>query len=752
MKVASQKSTSLAAWLARAGDDSEALRLAAAAMAQPEAKAKVAGVEAEVLTTLQLLESLDLDRETLVAYLLHALQQSGIALDPQKTAKLPAGVRDLLDGQQAADKVDALYAARSGSGNAEGLRRLLLAIIRDLRVVFILLARQLARLRAAEKLEPGQRRELAQLTADIHAPLANRLGIWQLKWELEDLAFRYLQPETYRRIVRLLDERRSERDGFIETTIRMLRGALEKAGIKADIAGRSKHIASIWKKMQRKGGDFSALYDIRAVRLLVDDVAACYAALGVVHTLWPPIPSEFDDYIARPKGNNYQSLHTAVVGPQGKTLEVQIRTHEMHAFAERGVAAHWRYKEATAGAVASLTPPPAAQAVPPSPAARARDEGRRPAPAAFSIGGSDQSFERKVAWMRQLLEGKDEPGDEATLLAGFKTDLLEDRAYLLTPAGEVIDLPRGATVLDFAYTVHTDVGHRTRGAKVNGRIVPLTFAPASGDRVEILTGKTAEPRRDWMNAQSGFLATQRARAKVRAWFKKIDQGVNLAAGREILEREFKRLALNNVDLDSLPPKFHYKSLDDFLIALALGDITAGHVARLLHEAQAPASPVAAPAPVRAPRRDKDAIVIEGVGNLLTTIARCCQPLPGDAIAGYITQGRGVSIHRADCTSLARLVARDPGRAIEVEWGGARKADYDVDLVVRGYDRKGLHKDVTNVIATANINLIAVNARVDTTTGLVTMNFAVRVADFEQLSSLLARLAGVPNVIEARRVA
>jgi len=693
------------------------MSLAAVALAQPESEAKLAAIEAEILATLQLLESLDLDRETLAAYVLHALRQGGVLLDALRLAKLPSSLRDLLDGQQAADKVGALYAARSGGGNAEGLRRLLLAIIKDLRVVFILLARQLARLRAAERLEPEQRRELAQLTADIHAPLANRLGIWQLKWELEDLAFRYLQPDTYRRIVRLLDERRSERDGFIETTIRMLRGALDKAGVKADIAGRSKHIYSIWKKMQRKGGDFSALYDIRAVRLLVDDVAACYAALGVVHTLWPPIPSEFDDYIARPKGNNYQSLHTAVVGPQGKTLEVQIRTHEMHAFAERGVAAHWRYKEG---------------------------------------GGGDQSFERKVAWMRSLLEAKDESGDEAALLAGFKTDLLEDRVYLLTPAGEVIDLPRGATVLDFAYTVHTDVGHRTRGAKVNGRIVPLAFQPVSGDRVEILTGKSAEPRRDWMNAQSGFLTTQRARAKVRAWFKKIDQDINLAAGREILEREFKRLALHNVELDSLPPKFHYKTLDEFLIALALGDITAGHVARTLHEAQAPATPAVAPAPVRAPGRvqtgDKDAIVIEGVGNLLTTIARCCQPLPGDAIAGYITQGRGVSIHRADCTSLARLVARDPGRAIEVEWGGARKADYDVDLVVRGYDRKGLHKDVTNVIATANINLIAVNARVDATTGLVTMNFSVRVADFEQLSALLARLAGVPNVIEARRVA
>jgi GTP pyrophosphokinase len=712
MKSVGQKSGSLGAWLARSANDDEALSLAAAALAQPDAEAKMTGVEAEMLATLPLLESLDLDRETLAAYVLHTLQQNAVALDAARLAKLSGSLRDLLEGQQAAEKVGALHKARSG-GNAEGLRRLLLAIIRDLRVVFILLARQLARLRAADKLEPEQRRELAQLTADIHAPLANRLGIWQLKWELEDLAFRYLQPETYRRIVRLLDERRSERDTFIDTTIRALRQALREAELKADIAGRSKHIYSIWKKMQRKGGDFSALYDIRAVRLLVDDVAACYAALGIVHTLWPPIPSEFDDYIARPKGNNYQSLHTAVVGPQGKTLEVQIRTHEMHAYAERGVAAHWRYKEG---------------------------------------GGGDQSFERKIAWMRQLLEAKDESGDEAALLAGFKTDLLEDRVYLLTPAGEVIDLPRGATVLDFAYTVHTDVGHRTRGAKVNGRIVPLTFQPTSGDRVEILTGKSAEPRRDWMNAQSGFLVTQRARAKVRAWFKRIDQDINLAAGRDILEREFKRLALHNVELESLPPKFHYKTLDEFLIALALGDITAGHVARMLHEAQVPAPAAVAPTPVRAPKRDKDAIVIEGVGNLLTTIARCCQPLPGDAIVGYITQGRGVSIHRADCASFARLRVRDSSRAIEVEWGSARKAEYDIDLVVRGYDRKGLHKDVTNVIAGANINLIAVNARVDPTTGLVTMNFAVRIADFEQLSALVGRLAGVPNVIEARRVA
>ena len=492
-----------------------------------------------------------------------------------------------------------------------------------------------------------------------------------------------------------------------------MRRALAESEIEADVAGRPKHIYSIWKKMQRKGGDFSSLYDIRALRVLVKDVPACYAALGAVHTLWPPVPSEFDDYIARPKGNHYQSLHTAVVGPEGKTLEVQIRSFDMHAHAERGVAAHWRYKEG---------------------------------------GGGDQDFERKISWMRQLLETKEDSDDGSALLAGFKTDILEDRVYLLTPQGQVIDLPRGATVLDFAYTVHTDVGHRTRGAKVNGRIVPLNFQPASGDRVEILTGKTKEPRRDWLSAHHGFLNTHRAQQKVRTWFKRVDHDANIAAGRTILERELKRLAMHNVDLDTLPPIFGQKNLDDFLVALALGEITADHVARALHEALAPPPPAPAAPVLRPPKRGKDAVTIEGVGNLLTTLARCCQPLPGDPIVGYITRGKGVSIHRADCASFARLRARDANRAIDVEWGTQRDQAYEVDVLVKGYDRKWLHKDVTNIIASANVHMIAANARVDSTSGLATMNFALRVADYEQLSMLLGRLSGVPNVIEARRLA
>ncbi|MGA9332722.1 MAG: bifunctional (p)ppGpp synthetase/guanosine-3',5'-bis(diphosphate) 3'-pyrophosphohydrolase [Rudaea sp.] len=669
-------------------------------------------IEPELFETLDLLESLRVDPETFAACIAHSLQLCGMQDPVDDLLKTAPQLRELLEGQQAAEKVWSLYATQNSGGSAEGMRRLLLAIIRDLRVVFILLARQLARLRTAASATPEHQREIARLSADIHAPLANRLGIWQLKWELEDLAFRYLHADTYKRIADLLDERRTDRERFIAHCVQVLRNALREAGIEAEIAGRPKHIYSIWKKMQRKGGEFSNLYDIRALRVLVKDVAACYAALGIAHTLWPPVPDEFDDYIARPKGNHYQSLHTAVIGPEGRTLEVQIRTHDMHAHAEQGVAAHWRYKEG---------------------------------------GSADQNFERKVAWMRQLLEVKDETEGDAELMAAFRTDILEDRVYLLTPQGQVMDLPRGATVLDFAYHVHTDVGHRCRGAKVNGRIVPLQFKPRSGDRVEILTGKTREPRRDWLSAQHSFLNTHRAQQKVRAWFKHVDHDANAAAGRAILDRELKRLALSNLDLETLPKKFRLQTLDELLVALALGDVSTGQVARVLHETHTPPPAPVAPT-LRAPRRDKDAIVIEGVGNLLTTLARCCQPLPGDAIVGYITRGRGVSIHRADCASFAHLRSRDASRAIEVQWGGSRAQEYEVNIVVRGYDRKDLHKDVTNVIAAANVHLLAVNTRVDDARGIATMNFALRVTDFEQLSTLLGRLSGVPNVTEARRLA
>lgn len=696
--------TSLTPWRERAGSlPSELVEALQAAAALPLR-------EAECGDTLDLLGMLGCDAQTQAAALWFELARLDPALWAARSAKLPMELQRLVAGQQAAEQVWALHAQRAPNGATEGLRRLLLAIVRDLRVVFVLLARQLARMRAAVALPAEQAVALARLSRDIHAPLANRLGIWQLKWELEDLAFRFLQPDTYRRIAKLLDERRVDREVFIRQSLDELQRALDAAGIRAELAGRPKHIYSIWKKMQRKSLDFSDLYDIRAVRVLVDSITDCYAALGVVHGRWPHLPNEFDDYIARPKPNGYQSLHTAVLGPAGKTLEVQIRTHDMHRANELGVAAHWRYKEG---------------------------------------GGSDAEFEAKIAWMRKLLEPRS--GDDSTLAADLQTELLEDRVYLLTPKGEVFDLARGATVLDFAYLVHTEVGHRCRGAKVNGRIVPLTFQPQSGDRVEILTTKVAEPSRDWLSTHHGYLNTARAKDKVRAWFRRIAHDANLAVGRSILERELRRLALPQAEIGRLPTQFHLQTQDELLIALALGEVTPGQIARVLQEAVQPPAPTPAPQPVRPATLEQGALSIEGVGNLLTTLARCCQPLPGDSVRGYITKGRGVSVHRADCGSLARLARRDPDRVIEVSWGQAASHAYEVDIELRGYDRKELQKDVTNVISNAGTHIIASSSRSQPQSGEVEMRYTLRVRDFEQLSTLLGKLLALPNVTDARRV-
>jgi GTP pyrophosphokinase len=511
----------------------------------------------------------------------------------------------------------------------------------------------------------------------------------------------------------LLDEKRGSREQYIEEVKRDLRDALSEAGIAAEVAGRPKHIYSIWKKMQRKDVPFGELYDIRAVRVLVDDVAACYAALGAVHQRWTPVAREFDDYIARPKANNYRSLHTAVLGPEGRTLEVQIRTREMHEQAELGVAAHWRYKEG---------------------------------------GGADASFERKIAWMRQLLDSSE--GDEQKLQDRLRADLIEDRIYVLTPQGKVVDLPRGATVLDFAYAVHTEVGHRCRGAKVNGRIVTFDFSPATGDQVEILTGKELAPRRDWLLAANGFLVTGRARDKVRAWFHKLDRAHNLAEGRELLEKELRRVALLGADLSVVLPRFRMATPEDLMVALSLGDVSPSQVSRALHEAQQPKAPSAPPIPTSVTREKvgarADSFVVDGVGNLLMQMARCCQPVPGDAIAGYLTRGRGISVHRADCAALSRLIARDPDRAMPVSWGRAG-GSYVVDVAIQGLDRKSLLKDITTLIAQEGIHIAAIASRVDESRGLADLKLTLKVGDFEQLSKVLGRLSGVPGVREARRL-
>lgn len=593
---------------------------------------------------------------------------------------------------------------------AEGLRRLLLAVVDDVRVVMVILADQLALLRAAASAPEALRREIATENAELYAPLANRLGVWQLKWELEDLAFRYLEPDAYHRIAKLLEERRADRERYIAEVVSRLGRELREAGMDADVAGRPKHIYSIWRKMQRKGVGFHELYDVRAVRVLVDSVGECYAALGIVHSLWQHIPGEFDDYIATPKGNLYRSLHTAVVGPEGKTLEIQIRTREMHEHAELGVAAHWRYKEGK---------------------------------------GRDPGYERKINWMRRLLE---RPGDEE-LVEAFRSEVAEDRVYVLTPQGQVMDLPSGATVLDFAYHVHTDVGHRCRGAKVNGRIVPLTHRLQTGEQVEILTSKNSEPSRDWMVPVLGYLHTGRARQKVRQWFRKRDYERNREEGREQVERELVRLGLARTPPESVVERFNFRNLDDLYAAVGSGEITPTQVANAagagLGDRRGDFVPVAGEARARAP--ESGDVTIEGVGNLLFSLARCCRPVPRDDIVGYITRGRGVSIHRRDCSNVVRLLREGSPRLIEVSWGERPSAAYPVEVGVTAWDRKGLLHDLSAVLSNEKVRVLSLNSDADAATGRANIRFTLEVSDIGQLSDLLRRVESVPGVTRARRL-
>ncbi|PJK14163.1 GTP diphosphokinase [Lysobacteraceae bacterium NML07-0707] len=664
--------------------------------------------------TLALLATLGADAQMLVAAIFDA---AGLTADTLKALPLEAGEATLLEGLAAEQQVRALHTEQRQGSNPEGLRRLLLAMTQDLRVVPILLARHLARLRHAVAEGSDEALALAKLTRDIHAPLANRLGIWQLKWELEDLAFRVLEPDAYRRIARLLDDKRRDREDYIAQFKHELSEAVAAAGIQADVAGRPKHIYSIWRKMQKKNLPFEGLYDLRAVRVLVDETAQCYAVLGLVHARWLPVPGEFDDYIARPKANDYRSLHTCVVGSGGKIVEVQIRTREMHAHAELGVAAHWRYKEGGAG---------------------------------------DAALERKVAWMRKLLDASHEEGG-ADLQAGLDHELVEDRIYALSPKGEVIDLPQGATPLDFAYRVHTEVGHRCRGAKVDGRIVPLDYRLNTGERVEIMTGKVSEPRRDWLLPGNRFLVSARSREKVRAWFRKLDRERNQQAGREILERELKRLGQADGALDDILPRFHVSSIEALWVQLALGEIGPHQVVRALGDARKAAQAAAAEPAQAAVITHKTAddgaarpgVSVAGVDNLLVHIARCCQPVPGEPVAGYLSKRRGLAMHRANCPALQRMVAADPARWMPVSWedAGSRQR---VEIAMTAIDRRYLLRDVSNLIAQENLHVGNIQGNSNTRDGRTRLTIQVQVRDFDQLSQLIGKLAALPGVEEVRR--
>lgn len=595
---------------------------------------------------------------------------------------------------------------------SEALRKMLLAIVADVRLVLVRIAEQLYRLRGAKKAPRDLQEALALETREIYAPLANRLGVWQFKWELEDLAFRYLEPDTYLTIAKALNEKRAGREDFIEQVISTLRGELDTLGIKAEISGRPKHIYSIWRKMQRKGGSLDSLYDIRAVRVLVDDVKDCYAALGAVHNRWSYLPGEFDDYIANPKDNNYRSLHTAVIGPEGKTVEVQIRSHDMHRQAEFGVAAHWRYKE----------------------------------------GGSvPAAFEQKIQFLRQMLEPTD---DGADLLAQIRDDVFEDRVYAISPKGDIVELPANATPLDFAYHVHTQIGHRCRGAKVNGRIVPLTYAIRNGEQIEIITGSQARPSRDWLSPKLSYLASARSRAKVRNWFRQQDRDQHQRQGREILERELARLNVRDVATDDIARQLKLKDTDALSVSLGAGDLTSASVATALQHLRGAEIPKQIRTR-RGPRRNdkkSEAPAVSGVGDLLCNYARCCRPVPPEPVVGYITQGRGVSIHRQDCGNFLSLNQRHPERILEVNWGQTESATYPVDLTLHAYDRSGLLRDISSVLADEKANVTDLRSRTDQESLQTVMDISIDIRDLPTLSAAITRLEQLPNVISVRRKA
>jgi len=671
----------------------------------------------------EILADLKLDQESLVAAVIYRGVREGKITLAAVHQRFGPVVAKLIEGVLRMAAISASLSPRhslvlGSQAQVENLRKMLVAMVDDVRVALIKLAERTCAIRAVKHASEEKRHRVAREVFDIYAPLAHRLGIGHIKWELEDLSFRYLEPEQYKQIAKLLHERRLDREQYIADVMKHLQAELEATGIKADISGRAKHIYSIWRKMQRKGLEFSQIYDVRAVRVLVPEMRDCYTALGIVHTLWRHIPKEFDDYIANPKENGYRSLHTAVLGPDGKVLEVQIRTHAMHEEAELGVCAHWRYK-------------------------------------GTDVKSSSNHYEEKISWLRQVLEWHEELGDIGGLAEQLRVDIEPDRVYVFTPDGHAIDLPKGATPLDFAYRVHTEIGHNCRGAKINGRIVPLNYCLQTGEQVEIITGKHGSPSRDWLNSNLGYVTTSRARAKIVHWFKLQARDQNVAAGKSLLERELGRLALPHVDFDKLAEKVNLKAAEDMFAALGAGDLRLAH---LVNAAQQLVEPERGHEQLELiPRRPtghkpgkRGDIQIQGVGNLLTQMAGCCQPLPGDPIVGYITQGRGVSIHRQDCASVLQLAGREPERIIQVSWGPVPIQTYPVDIIIRAYDRSGLLRDVSQVLLNERINVLAVNTRSNKDDNTASMSLTIEIPGLDALGRLLGRIAQLPNIIEARR--
>ncbi len=671
-----------------------------------------------------ILADLKLDQPALEAAVLYRAVREGLLSLEAVTKRFGDEVAKLIDGVLQMAAISYPLAPNHGMSQhnqQENLRKMLVNMVGDVRVALIKIAERTCALRQVKDAPREKCLQVAREVADIYAPLAHRLGIGQINWELEDLSFRYLHEDEYKAIAKLLAEKRLDRDRYIHDVVETLKSLMEAQHIhRYDVSGRAKHIYSIWRKMKRKRIDFSQVHDVRAVRILVPEVTDCYTVLGIVHSRWHHVPNEFDDYIANPKKNGYQSLHTAVLGPENKVLEIQIRTFAMHDEAELGVCAHWRYK-------------------------------------GHDTNAKSRSYEEKIAWLRQVLEWQDEVGGFGDLREGLSSDVAPDRIYVFTPDGHVIDLPRIATPIDFAYRVHTEIGHLCRGAKVNGRIVPLTYKLKTGQQIEILTATKGGPSRDWLNPSLGYVRTSRARAKIQAWFKHQARDQNLDEGRTLFEREMRRLDVEGLDLAKLAKAVNYQNADDMYAALGAGDLRIGQV---LHQAQQLFGEtddqeqldrlLAKPRrqPSKATQSD---ITVLGVGNLKTSMANCCRPVPGEPIVGFITQGRGVTVHRQDCPNILQLRMEEPQRIIEVEWGERAHTRYPVTIEIQAWDRSGLLRDVTGLLGNEKVNVLAVNTLTDTDEGIARLRITLEVDGLESLGRLFSRIQQLPSVTEVRRL-
>lgn len=669
---------------------------------------------------------LRLDLEARLAALLFAVCDHEPDGADKIEARFGPNVARLVDGLR---RLNRLHLSPSGKGGAadlhaqtEVLRKMVLAMADDLRVILLRLASRVQTLRFFTENRERVRLDVARESIDLYAPLANRLGVWQLKWELEDLSFRFIEPDTYKRIAKMLDERRVEREAFIHDAITRLQTEVSALGIEAEVYGRPKHIYSIYNKMRAKHLDFEQVYDVRALRVLVSEVKDCYAVLSLVHELWTPIPNEYDDYILKPKGNNYQSLHTAVRAADGRALEVQIRTRDMHKHAELGVAAHWRYKEGS------------------------------------QSGGE---YDEKIALLRQLLSWREEVADAAAWEEHTRRAALDDTIYVVTPQGRVLDMAAGATPIDFAYRLHTELGHRCRGAKVDGAMVPLDTPLTNGQVVEIIAAKQGGPSRDWLNPQLNYLNTSNARAKVRRWFVQQEEEETAAQGRAIVTKELQRSGQTQANLEELAQRAGFKDSAAMFLAVGRGDVSSRQIHNALQTPSAKPDRDTRPDDVvigeRHAAESSSGILVVGVGKLLTQLARCCKPVPPDAISGFVTRGRGVSIHRCDCRSYQNIAQRHPERIVPAEWGGdvpqvgttqPKSEVYPVDIAIEASDRQGLLRDISDVFSRERLNVIGVNTV--SRGGRAYMRFTVEVSSVAWVQRVLQQIGEVKDVLSAQR--